>query len=137
MYRTLIPDYNKGKCQQDSQVIRHMLIEINAQISWLQNCRYYGCHCSTVFYCGNAPPPAVVSGLACDYYRWPDCCATIMTVHSAGVCVANCNCPQCGFAGRKANIIIIKLYIFIIHTIIRQHSIVCCYDRSFSVGALR
>ena len=42
MYGTLIPDYNKGKCQQDSQVIRHMLIEINAQISWLQNCRYYG-----------------------------------------------------------------------------------------------
>ena len=42
LYRTLIPDYNKGKCQQDSQVIRHMLIEINAQISWLQNCRYYG-----------------------------------------------------------------------------------------------
>ena len=39
--RTLIPDYDKGKNQQANQVIRHVLSEINAQMSWLQNCRYY------------------------------------------------------------------------------------------------
>lgn len=40
--RTHIPDYQKGKCLQNCQVIKHVLSEINAQMSWLQNRRYYG-----------------------------------------------------------------------------------------------
>ena len=39
--KTRIPDYEKGKCLRDCQDFRHSLSEINAQMSWLQNCRYY------------------------------------------------------------------------------------------------
>ena len=40
--KTHIPDYEKGKCLQDCHVVQHVLSEVNVQLAWLSNMRYYG-----------------------------------------------------------------------------------------------